>query len=99
VSLEALKRIGLTPGSHAVVRGPSGYQSVRVQLVDRGNDQEIWLSQPVRDSIGAELFLCRRVPVYLGSRLRRGQTETCHSFGIRNVTSSARRVEASRARG
>ena len=54
VSLDALRSVGLTPGSSAVVRGPTGYQSVRVQLIDRGETEEIWLSQPVRESIGAE---------------------------------------------
>jgi len=54
VSLDALRSVGLTPGSHAVVRGPTGYQSVRVQLVDLGESEEIWLSQPVREKIGAE---------------------------------------------
>lgn len=54
VSLDALRSIGLTPGSHAVVRGPTGYQSVRVQLVDRGETKNIWLSEPVREKIGAE---------------------------------------------
>jgi hypothetical protein len=53
ISLDAMLSMGFTPGTSAVVRGPSGYQSVRVQLVDRGQGSEIWLSQPVRDAVGA----------------------------------------------
>ncbi len=29
------------------------YMMARVQLVDRGHGKEIWLSQPVRDAVGA----------------------------------------------
>ncbi len=53
ISLGSMRSMGLTPGMSAVVRGPAGYQSVRVQLVDRGHGNEIWLSQPVRDAVGA----------------------------------------------
>lgn len=53
LSLKAMQTAGLAPGAYAVVRGPSGHQSVRVQLVDRGHPGEIWLSQPVLESIGA----------------------------------------------
>ncbi len=52
LSLSAMQEAGLTPGAHAVVRGPQGLQTVRVQLVDRGRDNEIWLSKPVRDAVG-----------------------------------------------
>lgn len=54
VGLESMLSLGLTPGAHAVVRGPRGNTTVRVQLVDRGESDEIWLSQPVREAIGGE---------------------------------------------
>lgn len=52
VSLPALQKAGLTPGETAIIRGPSGMLPVRVQLVDRGNDELIWLSKPVCDAAG-----------------------------------------------
>lgn len=52
LSLKSLKAAGLVPGAHAVIRGPAGLQTVRVQLVDRGQPDEIWLSKPVRDAVG-----------------------------------------------
>ena len=53
LSLEAMIEAGLTPGAGAVIRGPAGDQTVRVQLYDRGQADQIWLSQPVRDAVGA----------------------------------------------
>lgn len=52
LSLSAMQEAGLAPGAYAVVRGPQGLQTVRVQLVDRGRTEEIWLSKPVREAIG-----------------------------------------------
>lgn len=52
VSLPSLQKAGLTPGETAIIRGPSGMLPVRVQLVDRGNDELIWLSKPVCDAVG-----------------------------------------------
>jgi hypothetical protein len=39
-------------GSNGIVRGPHGYQSVRIQLMDRGNPQEIWVSRAVHEAVG-----------------------------------------------
>lgn len=52
VSLPTLKKSGLAPGEYASIRGPNGIQAVRVQLVDRGNKDVIWVSKPVRDAVG-----------------------------------------------
>ena len=54
LSLESLRTLGLVPGSYAEVGGPKGYQAVRVQLIDQGRPDEIWLSENVRESIGLE---------------------------------------------
>lgn len=54
LSLEAMLNLGLVPGAYAEVGGPDGFQSVRVQLVDQGFPDEIWLSENVRESIGVE---------------------------------------------
>lgn len=53
LSLPSMLELGLTPGAYAVVHGPEGTQSVRVQLVDRGQSTEVWLSEPVREAVGA----------------------------------------------
>ena len=52
LSLAAMSEAGLVPGADAEIHGPGGNQAVRVQLYDRGEVDEIWLSQPVRDAIG-----------------------------------------------
>jgi hypothetical protein len=54
LSLEAMSAAGLMPGADAEIRGPGGSQAVRVQLYDRGDADEIWLSQPVREAIGTD---------------------------------------------
>lgn len=56
LSLESLRTLGLKPGAYAEVGGPEGYQAVRVQLIDQGRPDEIWLSENVRESIGLEDF-------------------------------------------
>ena len=53
IGLSAMKEAQLTPGSYAIAKGPEGYQSVRIQVMDRGNPEEIWLSNRVREAIGA----------------------------------------------
>jgi CheY-like chemotaxis protein len=53
IGLSVMKTAQLTPGSYAIAKGPEGYQSVRIQVMDRGNPDEIWLSGRVREAIGA----------------------------------------------
>lgn len=52
VSYKVLAEYGLSVGSYAITRGPNGFQSVRIQLMDRGEPDEIWLSESVRQAIG-----------------------------------------------
>lgn len=53
IGLTVMQEANLTPGSYAIAKGPSGYQSVQIQVMDRGNPDEIWLGERVRDAIGA----------------------------------------------
>jgi len=52
VSLQTMQEANLTPGSYAIAKGPDGFQSVQVQVMDRGNPDEIWLGKTVRETIG-----------------------------------------------
>ncbi len=52
LSLSMMQSQGLHPGDYAIVKGPKGFQSVTIQLMDRGNPHEIWLSKSVRDVVG-----------------------------------------------
>jgi hypothetical protein len=52
IGLSVMQEANLTPGSYAIAKGPSGYQSVKIQVMDRGNPEEIWLSPKVWTAIG-----------------------------------------------
>jgi len=52
LALEALRRHGLAPGMHVIAEGPRGLQSVRLQMMDRGNPAELWLSRLAREALG-----------------------------------------------
>jgi DNA-binding LytR/AlgR family response regulator len=54
ISLDVMNQARLAPGSYAIVKGPEGFQSVQIQVMDRGNPDEIWLSDSVREAIGVE---------------------------------------------
>jgi hypothetical protein len=54
IGLRVMEQANLTPGSYAIAKGPSGYQSVKIQVMDRGNPDEIWLSGKVRTAIGVD---------------------------------------------
>lgn len=52
ISLECMRLHDLKPGMQVVVEGPDAYQSGKLQLMDRGEIDEVWLSDNVKDSIG-----------------------------------------------
>lgn len=52
VALSTMQHYGLSPGMHVVARGPRGFQSVRLQLMDRGNSAELWLSRLAQQALG-----------------------------------------------
>jgi len=52
LALATLLDLGLPTDSYALARGPTGYQSVHIQVMDRGNPTEIWLSKEVRRAVG-----------------------------------------------
>jgi hypothetical protein len=54
LTIEALRAAGLKPGERAAIQGPAGKQPVRVQIVDRGNSDVIWLSRKARLSVGVD---------------------------------------------
>jgi len=53
LGLSAMRKSNLAPGTYALAKGPLGFQSVQIQVMDRGNPEEIWLSPSVREAIGA----------------------------------------------
>jgi len=54
IGLSVMQEANLTPDSYAIAKGPVGYQSVKIQVMDRGNPNEIWLSPNVRKAIGVD---------------------------------------------
>jgi hypothetical protein len=54
IGLSVMQEANLTPDSYAIAKGPVGYQSVKIQVMDRGNPDEIWLSPNVRKAIGVD---------------------------------------------
>jgi hypothetical protein len=52
IGLSVMQQAKLIPGSYAIAEGPEGYQSVRVQVMDRGNPDEVWLSERAREALG-----------------------------------------------
>ena len=52
LALATLLRYGLRPGMPLLAEGPAGYQSLRIQLMDRGNPAELWLSRLAREALG-----------------------------------------------
>jgi len=52
LALSTLLRYRLRPGMHLLAEGPGGYQSLRIQMMDRGNPAELWLSRLAREALG-----------------------------------------------